>query len=92
MEKTYIAERLVEIAQNKAGELAVKFEKDSFIFQELLARVYRLVNALKDLHARSQNIKLKSIPGIVLGRGSGWVHDCSHKLSPGPPRDRLYSQ
>jgi len=49
MEKTYIAERLVEIAQNKAGELAVKFEQDSFTFQELLARVYQLVNTLKDL-------------------------------------------
>ena len=49
MKKTYIAERLVEIARSKGDELAVKFEGDSFTFEELLARVYRLVNGLKDL-------------------------------------------
>ncbi len=49
MPKKFVAERLVETAKNKAGELAVKFEDDSFTFQELLDRVYRLGNTLKDL-------------------------------------------
>lgn len=44
-----IAERLVEIAQTNPNKLAVKFEQNSFTFQELLARVYRLINALESL-------------------------------------------
>jgi acyl-CoA synthetase (AMP-forming)/AMP-acid ligase II len=49
MEKTYLAQRLVDVAEKKAPEIAVKFERKSFTFQELLERVHRLVNALKKL-------------------------------------------
>ena len=49
MGKTFIAERLVEIARTNSGKLAVKFDLHSFTFQELIERVYRLVNALENL-------------------------------------------
>ena len=44
-----IARRLVRIAESNSGKLAVKFERDTFTFRELMERVYRLVNALADL-------------------------------------------
>jgi len=44
-----IARRLVRIAESNSGKLAVKFERDTFTFRELIERVYRLVNALADL-------------------------------------------
>ncbi len=52
MARTFIAERLINVAESNADKLAVTFERDSFTFQQLLSRVNQLVNALDGLGIR----------------------------------------
>jgi acyl-CoA synthetase (AMP-forming)/AMP-acid ligase II len=49
MSEKMIAERLLEVVGANSGKIAVKFEGHTFTFEELISRVYRLVNALGDL-------------------------------------------
>lgn len=47
--KPLIAERLIAVAESSPAKIAVKYEERIFTFEELLRRVYRLVNLLHDL-------------------------------------------
>ncbi|MBI5117775.1 long-chain-fatty-acid--CoA ligase [Candidatus Poribacteria bacterium] len=49
MEKKLIAQRLIEVAEKNPDKLAVKYEQNEFTFGQLLNRVYRLVNALREI-------------------------------------------
>lgn len=44
-----IAERLLDVVNSRGDTLAVKFEGHAFTFKELMERVYRLTNALREL-------------------------------------------
>jgi long-chain acyl-CoA synthetase len=47
--KPLIAERLITVSESSPDKLAVKYEQQTFSFQQLLERVYRLVNTLAEL-------------------------------------------
>ncbi|RJP25374.1 MAG: long-chain-fatty-acid--CoA ligase [Candidatus Abyssobacteria bacterium SURF_5] len=50
--KPLIAERLISVCESDPSKLAIKYERDSFTFEQLLTRVCQLVNALHNLGAR----------------------------------------
>jgi acyl-CoA synthetase (AMP-forming)/AMP-acid ligase II len=49
MSEKMIGERLIDVVDANSDKVAIKFEGQTFTFQELIARVYQLINTLENL-------------------------------------------